>query len=188
MESTTALPQREHMPKLAFRLMKLSMNFMDLFFSPANKLNSFGIYQGDTVIDYGCGPGRYLKQASSLVGLNGRVYAVDIHDLAYKCVTRLVKRKKLSNVYPVKANRYFAAIQEDKADLIFVLDAFHMISQPNEFLNELHRLVKPNGRIILEDGHQKRSKTLKKVNDNKRWYIQSEKKKHLILSPRFKIK
>ncbi|MCK5821416.1 MAG: class I SAM-dependent methyltransferase, partial [Bacteroidales bacterium] len=168
MESTIALPHREHMPKWAFQLMKLSMKFRDLFISPANILNSFGIHQGDIVIDYGCGPGRYVKKASSLVGPDGRVYAVDIHELAYKCVTRLAKRKKLTNVYPVKANRYFAAIQESKADVIFVLDAFHLISQPNEFLNELHRLVKPTGRIILEDGHQKRSKTLIKVNDNKR--------------------
>jgi len=186
MESTSTLPQREHMPKLAFRLMKMTMSFYDLFINPSNKLSSFGISQGDTVIDYACGTGRYLKQASSLAGTNGRVYAVDIHDLAIKCVTRLAKRKKLSNVYPVKANRYFAAIQENKADVIFVLDAFHMISQPNEFLNELHRLVKPNGRVILEDGHQKRSKTLKKVKDNKRWIIKSEKKQHLILTPRYK--
>lgn len=188
MESNIALPQREHMPKWAFRLMKFSMDLSDLFISPANKLDSFGIQQGDTIIDYGCGPGRYLKKACYLVGAEGRVYAVDIHDLAYKCVTRLAKKKNLKNIYPVKANRYFAAIQENKADVIYVLDAFHMISQPNEFLNELHRLVKPNGRIILEDGHQKRSKTIEKVNDNKRWYIQSEKKKHLILTPRFKIK
>jgi len=187
MEPIIALPQREHMPKLAFRLMKMSMDFKDMFASPANKLDSFGIRQGDTIIDYGCGPGRYIKKASSLAGPDGRVYAVDIHDLAFKCVTRIVKKKKLTNVYPVKANRYFAAIQENKADVIYVLDAFHMISQPNEFLNELHRLVKPTGRIILEDGHQKRSKTIEKVNDNQRWHIQSEKKKHIILSPRYKL-
>ncbi len=188
MESITALPHREHMPKLAFWMMKTNMAFVDLFSSTANKFNSFGIQQGDIVIDYGCGPGRYIKKASSLTGSNGRVYAVDIHDQAYKCVSKIARKNNLNNVVPVKASGYFAAIQEDKADLIFALDVFHMISQPNEFLNELHRLVKPTGRLILEDGHQKRSKTLQKVNNNKRWNIQSQEKKHLILTPKFKYR
>ena len=40
---------------------------------------------------------------------------------------------------------------------------FHMIERPNELLKELSRLVKRDGAIIIEDGHQPRSKTIKKI-------------------------
>jgi len=174
------------MPGLAFLLMKWFWKIKDLFYSPNKALNDFNILAGQTIIDYGCGPGRYIQKASRLVGPEGRVYAVDIHEMAYACICKMAKRNKLHNVYPTKANRYFVPIQENKADLIYVLDVFHMVSQPDEFLNELHRLVKTEGTVILEDGHQKRSKTIDKVKNNGRWHIVSENKKHLNLKPRFK--
>ncbi len=169
-----------------FKLKDLSWKIKDLFVSSVNKLDTFGIQPGDTIIDYGCGPGRYIRKASQLVGSEGKVYAVDIRDTAISIVSKLKKKKKLNNVYPEKATEYFVPIQENKADLIYALLIFHLIPQPNEFLNELHRLVKPGGRMILEDGFQKRSKTLEKVNSNGRWKIQSEEKKHLTLVPKYK--
>ena len=115
------------------------------------------------------------------------MFAVDIHEIAISCTQRIVDKHNLSNVVPVKATDYFVPIQEDTADLIYVLDVFHMISQPVLFLEELHRLVKSNGRLILEDGHQKREKTTRKVLASKRWKILSETSKHLVLKPIYKV-
>lgn len=186
MESTVRLNRHEYMPGWAFKLMVLTMRFRDLFKAPSNKLNNFGISSGDILIDYGCGPGRYLKKASKLVGPKGKVYAVDIHEIAMNCIIKLKKKRHLDNVYPTKADHYFVPIQENKADLIYVLDVFHMISNSNEFLNELHRLIKPKGRLILEDGHQKRSVTKDKILSNGRWRINTENKKHLELKAKYK--
>jgi len=186
MESTVQLPKSEQMPGWAFVLMKFSMRLRDLVSPPAKSLNHFGILPGQTVIDYGCGPGRYIKTASKLVGQNGKVYAVDIHEMAISCVCNLKKRKHLDNVYPVKAIKYFVPIQENKADLIYVLDVFHMVSNPIEFLNEVHRLCKEKGRIILEDGHQKRKVTLEKVKLSGRFQIKREDSKHIELQPKYK--
>ena len=186
METTVQLPRSEFIPTLAFQLMKLTMRIRDFFKAPGGKLDSFGIKPGDTVVDYGCGPGRYLRKASFLVGDTGKVYAVDIHDLAINCACKIGKKLKLSNIYPVKATGYFAPIQENKADIVYALDMFHMVSQPNRLLNELHRLLKPSGKLILEDGHQKRSKTLIKIEENGRWRIQSQNQKVMELVPLYK--
>ncbi len=186
MDSTIDLPKSEHMPSWGFTLMKFFMKTMDLFKAPGRQLNEFQILPGQTVIDYGCGPGRYIKTASKLVGENGKVLAVDIHEMAIQCVCNLIRKKHLDNVYPVKANRYFVPIQENTADLIYVLDVFHMISKPVQFLNEIHRLVKPAGRVILEDGHQKRSTTLDKLHASGRFRIKAERPKHLELEPMYK--
>lgn len=186
METTHALPKSEYLPDWIFRLMHWKMRISSWFLSPEKKLDGFGIRSGDIVIDYGCGPGRYLRKASELVGESGKVYAVDIHDLAFKCACRLRSKKGIRNIYPVRAIDYFAPIPENKADLIFALDMFHQVSNSNEFLNELHRLIKPHGRLILEDGHMKRVKTLQKVNSNGRWKITGEWPRHLELQPLYK--
>ena len=75
----------DRMPDWAFKSMAFIFNVTDLFKSPDNKLKPFDIRKGQTVIDYGCGTGRYLPGASALVGENGLIYAVDIHELAIKC-------------------------------------------------------------------------------------------------------
>jgi len=36
------------------------------------------------VLDYGCGPGSYIKPLLELVGCSGKIFALDIHPLAIK--------------------------------------------------------------------------------------------------------
>jgi ubiquinone/menaquinone biosynthesis C-methylase UbiE len=187
MSNSNHLPVTEMMPGWGFHLMRMSWKVTDLFSDPSKSLDQFQIQEGWHIIDYGCGPGRYIKKASKLVGQEGKVYAVDIHETALQCVRKSIKKNKLSNVYPIEANAYFAPIPENSADLIYVLDVFHMVSQPNLFLQELHRLLKTAGILILEDGHQKRQKTINKVLRSLLWEIQDQTPRHLVLSPKYKI-
>ena len=186
MTTTNTLPRTELMPNLAFRMMNLHWKITDVFSSPAKKLNHFNIQPGWTVIDYGCGPGRYLKRASQMVGPEGKVFAVDVHELAIRCAMKKKAKNQLKNLEVVQAIEYFAPIQENTANMILVLDVFHMISNPKLFLEELHRLVKPGGKLILEDGHQSRKKTRKNVESSIRWRVLEETRRHLVCQPRFK--
>jgi hypothetical protein len=54
-----------------------------------------------------------------------------------------------------------------------------MIEQPNEFLIELSRLVKSDGTIIIEDGHQPRSETIQKIEKSGFIKIIAETKSHV---------
>lgn len=184
MTQSDPLPKTEHMPNIAFRLMKWGWKITDLFWSPVRHIKEFGIKPGWTVIDYGCGPGRYIRKASQLVGQNGIVYAVDIHDLAIQSVERINVRYGLTNVIPVKAEGYSTPVTGKIADLIYVLDAFHMVSDHRAFLGELHRLVKPSGRLILEDGHQPRKRTLRKISEALEWLVNEKHRRYLVLIPK----
>jgi len=187
MSATISLPRTELMPNWSFRLMNWSWKISGLFHKPDKHLEEFGIKPGDTVIDYGCGPGRYIQKASGLVGAKGKVYAVDIHQLAMRSVVKIKSRYHLNNVQPMQADEYFVPIPEDIADVIYVLDAFHMVSNPTLFLEELHRLIKHHGRLILEDGHQPRRKTLKKIAQVDRWRIIEQHRKYVVLVPAWKF-
>ncbi len=176
-------PTKERMPDIAFRAMTFIFNVMDFIYPRHKKLNHLKIKKGDNVIDYGCGPGGYLKRASELVGDSGQVIAIDIHELAIKSVEKLIQKHDIKNVKTVKANGYSCNVKDNVADVIYAFDMFHMIEEPKSFLKELHRLVKQDGKLYIDDGHQPRKKTIDKINNTGLWKIIKEDKHHLECVP-----
>ena len=176
--------EMDRMPDVAFRMMQFFFRITDLFVTLDKKLDAFGIREGFTVVDYGCGPGRYIRKASALAGSQGKVYAVDIHELALKAVDRVVTKQSLSNVTTALTDGKKVALPDNIADLIYALDMFHMVRVPNDFLSELARICKPGGTLILEDGHQPRKKAREKVQNSGRWEIISENRQHMVCKVR----
>jgi ubiquinone/menaquinone biosynthesis C-methylase UbiE len=134
-------------------------------------LDGFAIHPGWTVVDYGCGPGRYLRKASALVGPRGRVYAADVSEVAMGMVRDRIARKELRNVVAMQIEGGKSRIPSACADLVYALDMFHAVRDPSAFLREIRRIVKPAGRLILEDGHQPRAFTLRKVAASGAWKV-----------------
>ncbi len=116
----------------------------------------------------------------------GKVIAVDIHPLAIKNVENIIIKHKLKNVETVLAEGYNTSIADETADVIMALDMFHMIEQPKEFLTELTRLLKQNGTIILEDGHQPRSETRQKIENAGLLRITQETDSHVKCMKKYK--
>jgi ubiquinone/menaquinone biosynthesis C-methylase UbiE len=178
------MENNEKMPGLFYRLMVGVMNVEDLFFPRIEKrVEAFGIATGMTVVDYACGPGRYTVFYSRLVGPQGKVYAVDIHEMAIAILNKKVARYGLANVEPVLAQGYASGLPAACADLVTALDVFFAIQNPTAFLAELKRIVKPEGTLILDDGHQPRAATLKKLTTAGGWTIVDESKDHLKCRP-----
>ena len=162
------------MPNIAFHIMSFMINIHEHFAHYSKRLENFGIKKGFLIIDYGCGPGRYITKASQIVGNEGMVYACDIHPLAIKYVKKVISKNKLSNVKPILIKGYSCNLNNEIADSILVLDTFHMIKEPSIFLGEIHRLLKKNGTLIIDDGHQPREQTITKIKDSLLWDIIKE--------------
>lgn len=175
--------EMERMPDIGFRMMSFTFAIMDIFCPVDRRLDTFGIKEGFTIIDYGCGPGRYLKRASQLVGKKGKVYALDIHRLAIKSVKEKVKKYNLESVEPVLIDGYSCNVDDHIADMIYAVDMFHMIKEPVPFLKELHRLLKKDGFLVIDGGHQPRNKTKMKINNSKVWNITQESKDYFKCTP-----
>jgi ubiquinone/menaquinone biosynthesis C-methylase UbiE len=117
------------------------------------------------VVDYACGPARYIKYASEAIGPEGKLIAVDIHPLAIKKADAKIKKYGLKNVETILAEGYSCSLNNEIANIIYCLDTFHMIPDTNTFLQELSRILKQDGTLILEDGHQSREQTINKINE-----------------------
>ena len=176
--------EMDRMPNWAFKMMAFMFNVADLLKSPNRRLDAFGIQKGQSVVDWGCGTGRYLKQASELVGEKGIVYAVDIHQLAIEAAANVANKYNLKNAYPVLTDGKTVNIPPQTADLIYALDMFHMVRDTNAFLKELCRITKPDGTLILEDGHQKRALANEKINNSGCWEIVAETKAYITCKPK----
>jgi len=174
----------EKMSDISFKFMDFSFKIMDFFFPYIKKrIEKFDIREGMTILDYGCGPGRYTIKFAKIVGDKGKVYAADIHKLAIAEVNKKIKKLELSNVETILVKGYNCPLPDKTADIICALDMFFMIEEPKEFLGELHRLIKDEGTLIIDDGHQRRSTTKSKIDASGFWSIHEETKDHLKCKP-----
>jgi ubiquinone/menaquinone biosynthesis C-methylase UbiE len=179
----------EKMPNFSFRMMNLAFHVVDILFRPYinKRIKKFGIKEGMTVVDYGCGPGRYTIRFSRIVGEMGKVYAVDIHELAIKAVERKIVKESLGNVKPVLVSGYDSELPDCCADIVCAIDMFFVIKKPSEFLGELKRITKTDGMLVIDDGHQSREETKRKILNSEHWEIKEESKDHLKCMPVYKV-
>ena len=172
-------PQKE----TGYRLMVWFFMVRDLFGKPDGRLDDFSIPRGSVVVDYGCGPGRYIRKASELVGPKGRVYVVDISRTAIDIVRRKIAKNNIDNVVPVLLGNGSPGVADHCADIVYALDMFHQIEDPGKFLADICRITKKDGVLFLEDGHQSREKTKTKIAQSDHWRIDREYSRHVKLTP-----
>lgn len=162
--------EKKRIGNTSFRVMSALLRIRDLFAPVETKVRSWGIKQGDTVVDFGCGPGSYIPIVSMLVGSAGRVYAVDVHELAIE----EIEKKRLTNVVPVLAASYPTEVPGDVADLVYAMDMFHMVKDTKSFLHELWRITKPSGLLLIESGHQPERLAFQNLNESGLWTVERE--------------
>ena len=175
----------ERMPDLHFKSMNILFHIVDFVYPYIDKrVQKFGIGPGMTVVDYGCGPGRYTTRFAKLVGQQGKVFAVDIHELAIESVKKKIVEYGLNNIVAVLAKGYDSSLPDNVADVVCAIDMFFIIKKPTEFLAELKRITKTDGFLVIDDGHQRRSVTKSSILASGHWDIVQETRDHLKCRPR----
>ena len=167
-----------------FRAMALAINCYARLVGIDKRLDEFGIQEGFTVIDYGCGTGNYIKRASRLVGEKGKVLAVDIHPLSEKHINKKARKHGLHNVTFTLIDGNSCPIEDNIADMIYALEMFHMVKDHRAFLGELHRLLKSEGFLIIDDGHQTREESKAKIIASGLWEIVIDDKGYIKCLPK----
>jgi ubiquinone/menaquinone biosynthesis C-methylase UbiE len=175
--------------KLYFCMTIVFFDILDFLYPYIKKrVKKFGIEDGMTVVDYGCGLGSYTKEMAELVGRKGTVYAVDMNRLAIEAVERKMAKYKLRNVRPILEpmwmNGYDSTLPSGVADVVCALGKFSTIGQPTAFLGELRRIIKDDGTLIIEDNNQPRDVTKRKILDSGLWDILEETSDQVKCRPR----
>ncbi len=147
---------------LHFKAMALTFKLRDILLPRKNILKEAGIKPGFHVLDYGCGPGSYTTAVAELVGSLGKVYALDIHPLAIQMVRVIASKNKLTNVETILSDCR-TGLPDNGVDVVLLYDTFHDLRDPNEVLQELHRVLKPDGILSFSDHHMKEQEIISRV-------------------------
>ncbi len=145
------------MPGIFFWGMTAMFKIRDWFRPREVLLDEIPLKAGDTVLDYGCGPGSYIPALAKRVSETGTVIAVDIHPLAVQRVEALAKRRGLPNVEAQLTDGvHLDSLADGSVDVVLLCDVFHMLGDQEGVLTELHRVLCPNSVLIVNDPHMDR--------------------------------
>lgn len=154
--------QDKPVKKTWFKLMTWEFKRRDKKYPPINKIKKTKIKEGDFVLDYGCGPGSYTIAAAEVVGTSGSVFAVDIHPLAIKEVKKRAAEKGIKNIETILSD-CDTRLEEKSIDAVLLLDIFHDLSDQEKILKELHRVLKKNGWLTVDDHHLEENEIIKEI-------------------------
>lgn len=148
-----------------FRIMAFLFKIRDFFIPRRRLLREVGLKTGDSVLDFGCGPGGYIVRTSELVGESGVVHALDHHPLAVDSVERIVQKHRLKNVRTIRSEGG-TGLSDSSLDAVLLYDVLHELENPAQVLRELHRVLKPGGILSASDHHLKKEEIVFRITEN----------------------
>jgi len=152
----------KHISNSGFKAMALTFKIRDFLRPRKDVVKEVGIREGFQVLDYGCGPGSYVRAVAELVGKSGKIYALDINLLAIQTVKKIAEKNRLTNVETILSSCK-TVLPDDSIDVVLLYDTFHDLTDPDEVLEELHRVLKPNGVLSFSDHHMKENDIISEV-------------------------
>lgn len=109
------------------------------------------IKEGQTVMDYGCGTGDFTIPAARMVSDEGKVYALDYFQRQLEIVEERSKKAGLGNVETILSAGE-TGLPDDCVDIIWMCDVLHEIKDRRVVLEELHRVLRGEGSLVIYDG------------------------------------
>lgn len=103
------------------------------------KLSALG-----NVLELGCGNG---KHTAVLAANSAHILATDIS----KAMLQVAQQRlaPFAHVTLQAADCYATGLQDGRFDTVFMANLIHVVAKPEQALAEAHRLLKPDGRLII---------------------------------------
>lgn len=114
---------------------------------PEATLLNLGLTTGDSMADIGCGIGYFTIPGAQIV--NNKVFALDTSEEMLEEVNRRMGAAGLANVTTLKTGEYDLKIPSDSVSFALIALVLHEIDDKKRMITEIHRILKPNGRIAV---------------------------------------
>lgn len=123
-----------------------------------NKILSLYIREGMTVLDVGPGMGYFTLTMTKLVGVTGKVVAVDLQpQMLEKLKARAAKANVLNRIITVLCSDNSLKLNEYNGQIDFALASavVHEVPDTKGFLEQIFQALKPNGKLLVMEpsGH-----------------------------------
>ncbi|MCW5515240.1 class I SAM-dependent methyltransferase [Muriicola sp. Z0-33] len=138
-------------------------------------LNWAEVNTGGTVADIGCHEGYLSMHLAKKVGENGKVYAVDVREDRLEKLEDNASERKLQNIVTTLGDYDDPKLPDNSMDVVFVIDAYHEMTEYQTILSHIHESLKPGGRVLI----------LEKLKDHAKNKTRKEQTNSHTLSPKY---
>jgi arsenite methyltransferase len=110
---------------------------------------ALGAAPGERVLDVGCGPGFYVAELCEQVGATGSVVGVDASPQTLALARRRTQGQ--DNVALSQADVTALPVTDASFDRALSVQVLEYVTDPDGALAELHRALRPGGRLVVWD-------------------------------------
>lgn len=112
-------------------------------------ISLIGLKEDCTFLDVGCGTGWAVNHAAQTVNYKGTFYGVDLSTkMVEKAEENFIGR---DNFHFIRADSRSVPLDSNSFDVIICTHSFHHYLAPLEVVKEMHRLLKPGGKVYILD-------------------------------------
>lgn len=129
--------------------------------TPASAVESFAgvgypfradvIRRGDVVCDIGSGAGTDLLIAALKVGHEGKVYGIDFTEAMIEKARTNIQHAEALHAEVLKGNAEALPLADASVDVVTTNGVLNLVPDKPVAFREIHRVLKPNGRIQISD-------------------------------------
>jgi ubiquinone/menaquinone biosynthesis C-methylase UbiE len=106
---------------------------------------------GARVADIGAGKGRVAFALARRVGDAGRIFATEIDPERLGQLREAIEREQIRNVEVIEAGAADTGLEAGCCDAAYLRDVYHHLSNPVSIDRDLHRAIRPGGRLVVID-------------------------------------
>jgi SAM-dependent methyltransferase len=110
-----------------------------------------GLRPGMHVLDIGPGNGTYTMAAARQVGPAGHIFAIDIEQEMIRRVKQKIAGQNVQNVDARVGDVYALSLPTASIDAAYMITVIGEIPDPVRALQEIHRVLKPEGTIACSE-------------------------------------
>lgn len=111
----------------------------------------FGVKPGDRVLELGCGVGITSLKLASIVGEEGFVLGTDISESQLMIANSNLDHSRRKNLVFKKVSATDLREIDEKFDVVYVRFLLCHLSDPNQVISEVKKVLKPGGRFVIGD-------------------------------------
>ena len=122
---------------------------------PYATLENLGLQNTDTVADIGCGIGYFTISMADIIDKKNKIYALDISDDMLSDVERKARIANAENIITVEVGEYDLKLPDGICSFGFVANVLHEIEDKKRYIDEIKRIIKPEGKIAIIEWDKK---------------------------------
>ena len=126
---------------------------------PEESLYRLGLAEGVVMADIGCGIGYFTLPAARIVGIQGKVYGLDIMAEMLEVVEGKARNNHLTNIELVQVKEDDFILADKTVQYALASLVAHEVEDPFAFFREVKRILQPGGRMAILEWVKQHSMT-----------------------------